>query len=117
MSDHRILIVDDDPMILKLIKRMLATRKYLTFSAGGGQQALDILAKNEVSHIILDLNMPDGLSGTETLKRINKLYPDIPVILSTGDGPMIDKNKFLRMGVSKFLNKPFDLEELFSIIE
>ena len=111
-----IMIIDDDPMIRRLVSRMLATKKFDTITAEGGEMAMQLLSENDVSHIILDLNMPDGLSGTETLKRINKLYPNIPVILSSGDGSSLDKEKFKRLGVSKFLNKPFDLNELFSVI-
>lgn len=112
-----VLIVDDDPMIRKLLGKMLATKKISSIAVSGGDEALKVLPSEPISHIILDLNMPDGLSGDDTLKEIHEKFPNIPVILSTGDGSMIDKSKYISMGVSKFLNKPFDLNDLFSAIE
>lgn len=117
MMAYQILIIDDDPMIRRLVGRMLHTKGYTTLEVDGGQEAINILKRQTFSHIILDLNMPSGLSGEETLKILNKTYPDIPIILSTGDGGIIDKDEFRRKGVSKFLNKPFDMQELFESLD
>ncbi|MCY3415031.1 MAG: response regulator [Candidatus Heimdallarchaeota archaeon] len=114
-SNSSIMIVDDDPMIRKLIGRMLKVKGYESVQAESGDEALELTKQHVISAAIVDLHMP-GLSGEDTIKEFAKKYPKIKLILSTGDGMTIDKEYFKSIGVSIFLNKPFDMDDLFQAI-
>ncbi|NTV75838.1 MAG: response regulator, partial [Holophaga sp.] len=108
----RILLVDDDPIILETLPIVLDFMGHTVLTASRGQEALDRIAAGlEVDLVVLDHNMP-GLSGAETLVRLRELRRALPVILSTG---------FLEAGVEDLvrslpgvwlLNKPYALPVL-----
>jgi len=111
-SPLRILLVDDDPIILETLPTVLGFLGHTVLTAARGQEALDRLGAGlEVDLVVLDHNMP-GLSGAETLVRLKELRGTLPVILSTG---------FLEAGVEDLvrslpgvwlLNKPYALRAL-----
>ena len=81
----RILVVDDEPAIRKLLRVGLATQGYETFDAPNGTLALDILGRETIDLIILDLGLPD-MRGHDLLRRIRTDFPDLPiVVLSSRD--------------------------------
>jgi signal transduction histidine kinase/uncharacterized membrane protein affecting hemolysin expression len=116
----RVLIVDDDPIIIKALEDALGADGHVTIAASGGQQALDIFAaangtENAFALVISDLGMPN-VDGRRVAAGVKQLAPDTPVIMLTGWGTrMIDENDIPRH-VDRVLSKPPRLQELRSVI-
>ncbi len=107
----KLLIIDDEEGIRKVLTLSLASDGYDVSAAAGGEEGIEIF-KNESPPIILtDIKMP-GLDGIETLKRIKKLNPDAEVIMITGHGDMDLAIEALKLDASDFLNKPIKDEAL-----
>jgi signal transduction histidine kinase/CheY-like chemotaxis protein len=106
---RRILVVDDDPIILETLPSTLEFLGSTVTRASRGQEALDLLEGGlEVDLVILDNNMP-GLSGIDTLLRLRVLCPDLPVILSTGFLAPDVEEEVGRVPAVWLLNKPYTL--------
>lgn len=105
-----ILIVDDDPNILKLVSVHLTEVGYKVFKAGNGKEALKVLEKEKCDLAVVDVMMPymDGYSLT---KEIRELY-DIPIILLTAKNQIEDKEQGYQSGTDDYLVKPFEPKEL-----
>jgi len=103
-SKPKILIVDDDPLNVKLMAAGLAREPYDILEAFDGQQALDIVASQPPDLILLDVMMPgvDGFSVTQKLKN-NPETRDIPIILVTALDSTNDKVRGLEVGADEFL--------------
>jgi two-component system cell cycle response regulator len=110
---HKVLIVDDEPLSVKLLAAKLPPDQYTTIRAYNGEEALEKVAEEFPDVILLDIMMP-GISGYEVTERL-KVDPqtrDIPVILVTALDGTQDKLMGLRVGADEFLNKPVDTAEL-----
>ena len=110
---HKVLIVDDEPLNVKLLAAKLPPDQYATIPAYNGEEALKIVAKEPPDLILLDIMMP-GISGYEVTERL-KADPqtkDIPVIMVTALDGAEDKLMGLRAGADEFLNKPVGTAEL-----
>ena len=124
MSEHkeptrgRILIVDDDPNTLEILRRWLAREGYTTISADNGPTRLETLGKSPVDVILLDVMMPgmDGLQVCEKL-RDNALWRTIPVVLLTAKDDIETRSRGMQLGVSEYLTKPVNKLELFARLE
>jgi two-component system, OmpR family, response regulator MprA len=106
----RILVVDDDPQIVSLVKRGLAYEGYTVDAADNGERALSIALQSPPDLVILDIMMP-GLNGLEVTKRLRQ-GSDIPVLLLTAKGTVPDRVAGLDAGADDYLVKPFALDEL-----
>ena len=116
MKPYRILAIDDEPDILKLVRISLEMSNFSVQEASNGRQALEIL--NDVNQelpnlILLDIMMPD-MNGYEVCKTIKKNMrtKDIPVVMLTAKGQQGDAELGLRMGADDYIIKPFDPYEL-----
>lgn len=112
---RKILIVEDDEDINKLLKEILNKNGYNTVSAYTGREALLQLKFEEFDLVILDLMMP-GITGEEVIIEIRKNFK-LPIVVVTAK---IDKNtkiNVLKMGADDFVKKPFDIDELLAQIE
>lgn len=107
----KVLIVDDDPNIIKIVEHTLKNEGIELASANSGLEALEILKKEQPDLIILDIMMPPGIDGFETFQRIRAIA-DIPVIMLTSRSDEIDRVAGLRMGVDDYQTKPFSPTEL-----
>lgn len=111
----KILSVDDSTTIRKIIRPSVEILNYSLLEASGGNEALDILAKEweNIKLILLDLNMP-GMSGFDFLKMVKRdnLLKDIPIMMVTTEGEKENIVKAVKAGVSNYLLKPFTSEEL-----
>ncbi|MFJ7978346.1 response regulator transcription factor [Peribacillus sp. NPDC096379] len=107
---NKILVVDDDPHIRKLIKLYLENSQYIVVEAEDGQKALDYVAHTKVDLMIVDVMMPrvNGIELTEDIRR----YLDIPILMVTAKGESMDKVKGFQAGTDDYLVKPFDPVEL-----
>jgi|GEM_PF-69355 len=110
---HKILIVDDDPLNVKLLKAKLTSNIFVTIEAYSGQECLDIVNRELPDIILLDLMMPgiDGFEVTRILKSSEKTKL-IPIIHITALDSHEDKAKALEVGADEFLNKPINTKEL-----
>jgi two-component system KDP operon response regulator KdpE len=105
-----ILVADDDPPILRLVRLKLQTEGYAVVTANNGQEALEALAEHNPSLVILDVMMP-VLDGFETLQRIRQTS-SVPIILLTARSGGQDKVRGLDRGADDYVTKPFDPDEL-----
>ncbi|MEH7246092.1 response regulator transcription factor [Neobacillus niacini] len=107
---NKILVVDDDPHIRKLIKIYLENSQFTVGEAEDGQKALDYVAHTKVDLMIVDVMMPhvNGIELTEDIRR----YLDIPILMVTAKGESMDKVKGFQAGTDDYLVKPFDPVEL-----
>ncbi|MBP6529318.1 MAG: sigma 54-interacting transcriptional regulator [Burkholderiales bacterium] len=106
-----ILLVDDDPDLLKLIGMRLSAAGYRVKSAESGEIALAQIAVSRPSVVVTDLRMP-GIDGMQLFEQINSQHPTLPVIILTAHGTIPDAVAATQRGVFGFLTKPFDPQEL-----
>lgn len=118
MDPKHILVVDDDPNILALIRTILTQRNYRVTTAGNGQQALDRLGRSNFDAMITDALMPglDGPTLTEKIKADPNLK-DLPVIMITASSEPGMVQKSFSSGCILFLPKPFTGASLISILQ
>ena len=104
--DKKILIVDDESRIRKLIKDFLTRQGYIVCEAADGEEALDIFCStNDIDLIITDVMMPklDGFSLCEEIRKLSK----IPIMMLTAKGDEQDELKGFELGVDEYISKPF----------
>ena len=106
-----ILLVDDDPDLLKLIGLRLSAAGYRVRSAESGEAALAQCAVSRPAVVVTDLRMP-GIDGMQLFEQINAQHPTMPVIILTAHGTIPDAVAATQRGVFGFLTKPFDPQEL-----
>ena len=115
MKQFCVLVVDDEPRIVKFLKLKLETSGYDVLTAGSGLEALEKFHSQEPDLLVLDLVMP-GMDGFETLQQIRAIS-SIPIIILSAREASIDKVKGLEMGADDYLAKPFSPDELLARIE
>ncbi|MEO8536766.1 MAG: sigma 54-interacting transcriptional regulator [Betaproteobacteria bacterium] len=111
MNRGDILLVDDDPDLLKLITLRLNSVGYRVRAADSGETALATIAVERPSIVITDLRMP-GIDGLQLFESIHRQHPALPVIILTAHGTIPDAVSATQRGVFGFLTKPFDSQDL-----
>jgi two-component system, OmpR family, KDP operon response regulator KdpE len=106
----KVLIIDDEPPIRKLLRMGLATQGYQVLEAPNGKTALELLAENPAL-IILDLGLPD-IQGHELLRTIRGRNDSVPVVVLSSRGDEAGKVQALDLGADDYVTKPFGMEEL-----
>lgn len=104
-TPSRILIVDDEPLIRKMLSKYLTEKNYIIETADNGEIALQRLENNSFELVLTDLRMP-GMGGRELLQIMSEQYPEIPKIVLTGYGTNDDIIVALKTGAYDFLTKP-----------
>jgi two-component system, OmpR family, KDP operon response regulator KdpE len=110
----RIVVVDDEPRMVRFVKMNLDLEGYQTLEANDGFQALEKVREYQPDLVLLDVEMP-GLDGFETLKRLREIS-DVPVIMLTVRSDEEDRIKGLDLGADDYVTKPFSPRELSSRI-
>jgi len=110
MENDRILVVDDDPDILRILKDNLELDGYPVSTAATGSEALALLEQTEPSLIILDLSLPDT-DGIQICRMV-RARSDVPIIMLTARDRVPDKVLGLETGADDYIVKPFDYLEL-----
>jgi two-component system response regulator AtoC len=110
-DSFRLLVIDDDPGVREYLQALMSRRGYVVFTAEGGEEALSGLAVTRPDLITLDLVL-DGMDGLETLRRLKKRAPDVPVVMLSGHGQARQIVEAMQLGAADFLRKPFEAEEL-----
>ena len=111
MSSGDLLLVDDDPDLLKLISLRLTSAGYRVRTAESGEVALATIAVTRPALVITDLRMP-GMDGLQLFETIHRQHPTMPVIILTAHGTIPDAVSATQRGVFGFLTKPFDSQDL-----
>lgn len=106
----KILIIDDEPPIRKLLRMGLTTQGYLVLEASNGKMALELLAQDPVL-IILDLGLPD-IQGHDLLQMIRARNDGVPIVVLSSRGDEAGKVQALDLGADDYLTKPFGMDEL-----
>ncbi len=111
-----LLIVDDEENVLHSLRRLLRTEGYRILIAGSGDEALELLGKNDVDVILSDQRMP-GMTGTELLQRVRKMYPDIVRIILSGYSEAGTITDAINQGeIYKYITKPWDNDALIALL-
>ncbi|HLX28211.1 MAG TPA: sigma 54-interacting transcriptional regulator [Casimicrobiaceae bacterium] len=111
MNHGDILLVDDDPDLLKLISLRLTSAGYRVRTADSGETALATIAVQRPAAVITDLRMP-GIDGLQLFEAIHRQHAALPVVILTAHGTIPDAVKATQRGVFGYLTKPFDSQEL-----
>ena len=109
--DPRILVVDDEPPIRRLLKTALTAQSWRVEEAADGQEALDFLRRNKVDLIVLDLGLP-YLDGLDVIRRLREAGNATPIIVLSSRGDEKGKVAALDLGADDYVTKPFGVEEL-----
>ena len=116
METVKILVVDDEARMRKLVKDFLSVKGYRVIEAGDGEEALKIfLEQKDIKLILLDVMMP-RMDGFETLKLIRQ-YSDIPIVMLTARGEERDELQGFNLEVDEYISKPFSPKILVARIE
>ncbi|HKE20923.1 MAG TPA: response regulator transcription factor [Bryobacteraceae bacterium] len=114
MSAGKILVVDDDPQIRRVMKATLVSHGYEVIEARTGEEGLEVAGKESPNLVLLDMNMP-GMDGLETCRAL-RAVSDVPVIVLTVRNTEKDKVAALDAGGDDYVTKPFGIEELLARI-
>ena len=106
----RLLIVDDDRLLLDQLRQILTSQRYIVETATDGEKALDKLFDTPFDAVVLDIMMPK-IDGLRLLKHIRESGIDTPVLMLTAKGDVEDRIKGLDLGADDYLPKPFSLDE------
>jgi two-component system KDP operon response regulator KdpE len=110
MSVARILLIDDEPQLVRALRPALATEGYEVSVAETGESALTALARNPCDVVIVDLGLPD-LDGKEVIRRIRE-WSDVPILVLSARDLEQEKIAALDLGADDFVNKPVGIGEL-----
>jgi len=108
----RILVVDDEESILFSIEGVLSDEGFDVICVKSGEEALSKIQESIPDAVLLDILMPEGMDGIETLVEIKKRYPFLPVIMMSGHGTIETAVKATKLGAYDFIEKPISLDKL-----
>jgi DNA-binding NtrC family response regulator len=112
MEFFSVLVVDDEEDFLETLVNRLKKRKIDTYGAKSGEEALEIIKKKMIDVVILDIKMPGGMDGIETLREIKRIQPLTEVLLLTGHASVETSIEGMKLGAFDYLLKPVKLEDL-----
>ncbi len=116
-GNGKILVVDDEELVLMCVARMLELGGFSVLTAAGGVEAVDLMRQHhgEIACVLLDLKMPH-MDGEQTLSAIREIDSDVPVILSSGYSEQEVTDRFTEAELAGFIQKPYRTEELKRIL-
>ncbi len=107
----RVLVVDDEPPIRRLLRTGLGTQGYTVLEAANGAAALGMLENERIDLVVLDLGLPD-MRGHDLLRTIRTSHPDLPVVVLSSRDDEAGKVQALDLGADDYVTKPFGMGEL-----
>lgn len=114
----QVLVIDDEPELCKILQKVLKKEGYHVLTATTGRKALSLLKKEKIHLLLLDLKMP-MLGGLELLKKIrgkDKKKNLVPAVIITAYGSLSSAREAMELGAVDYLTKPFDLDEVKSVV-
>lgn len=115
MAQEKILIVEDERKISRVLQLELEYENYETGVADNGKKALQMISDQDWDLVLLDIMIPE-LNGLEVLRRVRKTDEEMPIILLTARDEVYDKVNGLDLGANDYITKPFQIEELLARI-
>ncbi|MDY0291094.1 MAG: sigma-54 dependent transcriptional regulator [Desulfuromonadaceae bacterium] len=115
-QNQQILVVDDEQLIRWSLEKNLVKHGFLVQTAASGEQALEIIGKDAPDLVLLDISMP-GIDGLRTLEEIKKSDPLVAVVMITALGVLETAVKAMQLGAFDYIHKPFNMDELFVVIQ
>ena len=114
----RILLVDDEEVLLHAIAKMLQKHGFSVLTAANGTDAVDLLAmhRDEIKLLFLDVTLP-GLSSRDVLEEARRIRPDLPVILTSAHGPNVVHSLFAGLQTEHFIRKPYRIATLLDLFQ
>jgi DNA-binding NtrC family response regulator len=112
MQQPSILVVDDEGDFLETLMNRLKKRKIATAGCASGEEALRLIKETPFDVVVLDIKMPGGMDGIQTLREIKKIRPETEVILLTGHASIETSMEGMQLGAYDYLLKPIKLEDL-----
>jgi DNA-binding NtrC family response regulator len=116
MEAIRILLVDDELEATDLLSKRLTRRGCICRCAHSGEEALELLSREQPDVVVLDVKMP-GMDGLSALEKIKRLYPEIEIILLSGHADPDSAVNGLRMGAFGYVMKPPNFNDLWHLVE
>lgn len=112
LKGKRILVVDDEPSIQRILRRNLTTSGYEVLIAADGNQAVEMVQLHQPDLVLLDLCLPGDLNGLDVCVRVRQLSPQLPIIVLSAVAEERQKVEALDLGADDYLTKPFSNDEL-----
>src|SRR5213593_2874923 len=112
---HRILIVEDDEIFLRPLKRTLEVSGYEVLVVASGANAIDLLKNDAVDLVLTDKRLP-GIDGVEVVRRIKADHSNIAVVVMTAYGTIGSAVEAMRLGAEDYLVKPFEAAEMLMVL-
>ena len=110
-----LLVVDDEPPVLKIVERLAAKAGFDVTACGSGAEAMRMLARRPADLAMVDLRMPD-VNGLDLLRQIRVTHPGCEVILMTAYAAVDSAVEAIKLGAREYLTKPFDFERLRQVL-
>jgi two-component system KDP operon response regulator KdpE len=108
---EKILVVDDEPRVVRLVSQVLEAVGCQVIAAASGEPAIEIVALEQPDLVLLDIRLPRGLDGYEVCRRIRE-FSEVPVIMLTAKAQETDVLRGFDVGADDYLTKPFNSKEL-----
>ena len=115
MHRPRVLIADDDPIVVKFVSAILKNEGCDVLTAADGATALEAVERDSPDLVILDIAMPNG-DGFEVCRRLRE-WSQVPIIMLSARGETLDKVRCLNLGADDFVTKPFAMDELIARVK
>jgi len=115
MEESRLLVVDDDPVVQKALKRLLDANGYVVTTYSSGPEALKVLREGEYRAAFVDYKMPQ-MTGLELIPRLKKIDPNLSIIMITAFGEISTAVDAMKSGAYHFMTKPFDNDEVLDLV-
>lgn len=111
-NNETVLVVDDEPLLLRIAERMLNELGYRVVTVPSGEKAIEYLRSNAVDVVVLDMVMEPGINGRQTYEHIVRIYPGQKAMIVSGYAINDDIRAAMQLGVATFLKKPYSIAEL-----
>ncbi len=111
-----VLLVDDEKVIREGCRRAFSAEGFRVVTAVNGREALEVLARESVDAILCDLKMP-VMGAMGVLEQVTRRYPNVPLIIITGQGTIANAVECMRQGAYDFIAKPFRIDDLIMVVK
>jgi len=116
-GNERILVIDDEPYLQDIAKKMLQFLGYNVNAVNSGEAAIEFVKQTPVDLLVIDMLMDPGLNGRETYEKILKLYPEQKAIIVSGFSESDDVKAALQLGAGGFMKKPYSLDRFGRLVK
>lgn len=114
--NEKIMIVDDEPRVVRLVSEIMSAVGYQVLAAASGEPAIEMVALEQPALILLDIRLPHNLDGYQVCQRIRE-FSDVPVIMLTAKAQEADILRGFDVGADDYLTKPFSAKELIARVK